>query len=137
MTPNEEVIFTAFIQSLTRLDQKLPDEFQTQLNQLSDVANNALELENLIKTNENLNKLYREECDRLMAEASDRQKGYLPKFEADPYNTELGNLVQQICHAPDSAEKAKGLLKSGATGGIIGFLKRFSLVNQSKLQKTS
>ncbi len=59
-----------------------------------------------------------------MAEASDRKKGYLPKFEADLYNTESGNLVQQICHAPDSAGNAKSLLKSGATGGIIGFLKQ-------------
>jgi hypothetical protein len=124
MTPNEEVIFTAFIQSLTRLDQKLPDDLQSQLNQLPDVENNALKLESLIKTNADLAKLYQEECDRLMAEASDRKKGYLPKFEADPYNTELGNLVQQICHASDSAGNAKGLLKSGATGGIIGSLKQ-------------
>jgi hypothetical protein len=33
-------------------------------------------------------------------------------------------LAQQICHAPDSPEKVKDLLKSGATGGIIGVLKQ-------------
>ncbi len=85
---------------------------------------NALELEKLIQTNADLAKLYQEECDRLIAEASDRKKGFFPKPEPDPYNTELGNLVETICYAPDSAGKAKEILKSKATGGIIGWLKQ-------------
>jgi hypothetical protein len=125
MTPNEQIIFTAFTQSLSRFpDQKLPDDLQGKLNNLPNVRENALELEKLIKTNAVLASLYQEECDRLMAEASDRQKGFLPKHDPDPSNKELGNLVEQICHAPDSAEKAREMLKSEATGGVIGWMKQ-------------
>lgn len=125
MTPNEQIIFTAFTQSLNRFpDKKLPDDLQGKLNNLSNVRENALELEKLIQTNADLAKLYQEECDRLMAEASNRKKGFFPKHEPDLYNTELGNLVEQICDAPDSAGKAKEMLKSETTAGIIGWLKQ-------------
>lgn len=123
MTPNEEIIFTAFVQALSRFPgEKLPDDLQQKLNNLPNVRQNALELEKLVKTNGDLAKLYKEECDRLMGEAGKRQKGFLPKTEPDRYSAELSNLAEQICYASDSVGKVREILKSQETGGIISWL---------------
>ena len=121
MTPNDKVIITAFVHALARLDQQLPPTLQSQLNALQDVANNALQLEKIVKSNPDLAKLYGEECDRLLADASDRKKGYLPIFKSDDYNTELGNLAEQICHAPNSGKAAEDALNSSSSGKIKKF----------------
>jgi len=128
MTPNDKLILTAFVRTLAQLDrlgQKLPADLQGQLNALQDVASRTLELEKLIETNADLATLYRQECDRLMAEASDhRKKGNLPSFESNEDNTELDNLAESICHAQNSVVAAKDALKS-SDSGIKKFFSKF------------
>ncbi|MDT9191011.1 MAG: hypothetical protein P5681_25075 [Limnospira sp. PMC 894.15] len=63
-------------------------------------------------------------CDRLMAEGSDRKKGYLPKFERDDYSKELSNLAEVaevIFHSPDPVNASKETLNPS----VVGKLKQF------------
>ena len=122
MTPNDKLILTAFVYALAKFDRpQLPADLQSQLNGLQDVASRALELEKLIKTDADLATLYRQECDRLMNEASDRKKGFGPRFEPDDDNTELGNLAESICSAPNSVEATKDALNPSMSGKIKQF----------------
>jgi len=107
------------------LDKQLPADLQGQLNALQDVAGNTVKLKKLIKTDPDLAILYRQERDRLVAEASDRKKGCLPKLESDEYNTELGNLAESICHAPNSKKAAEDTQSPSASGKIKQFFSQF------------
>ena len=119
MTPNDKLILMAFVRTLAKFDRpQLPADLQSQLNALQNVSGHTLELEKLMKTAPDLETLYRQECDRLMEDASERQKGYLPKFESNEENTELSNLTESICHAPNSVDAAKKFSTQPNSGKI-------------------
>lgn len=124
MTPNDKVIITAFIHALARLDKKLPTTVYNQLAMISDVANHTQQLEAVVLSDTDLALLYNQECDRLLADASDRKKGYLPNFDSDDYNTELSNLAEQICHSPDPAKASQDALKPSFGGKIQQFFSK-------------
>ena len=125
MTPNDKLILTAFVYALARLDKQLPADLQGQLNAMEGVAGHTLELEKLLENTPDLAILYGEECNRLMTAASDRKKGYLPPFESNEYNTELGNLAESICHAPNSKKAAEDTQSPSASGKIKQFFSQF------------
>ncbi|MDT9281564.1 MAG: hypothetical protein P5691_17410 [Limnospira sp. PMC 1293.21] len=124
MTPNQKITITAFIHALARFNKKLPISVYNQLAAISDVANNTKQLEAIAMNYTDLALLYKEECDRLMAEGSDRKKGYLPKFERDDYSKELSNLAEVaevIFHSPDPVNASKETLNPS----VVGKLKQF------------
>ncbi|GCE96372.1 hypothetical protein NIES46_44420 [Arthrospira platensis NIES-46] len=121
MTPNDKVIITAFIHALARFNRKLPINVYNQLAMISDVANHTKQLESVAMNYTDLAILYKQECDRLLSEVSDRKKGYLPSFDSDDYNTELSNLAEQICHSPDPVTASKNALNPSVGGKIQGF----------------
>ncbi|WP_286180281.1 hypothetical protein [Arthrospira platensis] len=63
-------------------------------------------------------------CDRLMAEGSERKKGYLPSFDSDDYSTELSNLAEQICHSPDPVKASKDALNPSGCGKLKEFFRQ-------------
>ncbi|MCG5057827.1 MAG: hypothetical protein KA714_07405 [Limnoraphis sp. WC205] len=124
MTPNDKVIITAFIRALARFNKKLPTTVYDQLAMISDVANHTQQLEAVVLNYTDLALLYQEECDRLMADASDRKKGYLPNFDSDDYNTELSNLAEQICHSPDPVKASQNALNPSFGSKIQQFFSK-------------
>lgn len=132
MTPTHKVILTAFIYALTRLNKKLPITVQNQLGMIQDVAKHTRELEMVLLNYTDLAILYKEEFARFLVDASDRNKGYLPIFNNNDYNTDLGNLAEMICHSGNPVQAAKDILDPSISGSIQKFFSQ--LLNQQNSQ---
>ncbi|KOR36975.1 MULTISPECIES: hypothetical protein [Planktothricoides] len=121
MNQNDKVIITAFIYALTRLDKKLPTTVLNQLGMIQDVADHARRLEMVASSYTDLARLYEEEYDRLLVDASDRRKGYLPTFDSSEYDRDLEKLAECICHSPNPVQAAKDAVNSSKNCRINQF----------------
>lgn len=111
MQPNDIITLTAFLNALTKLDEPLPADIQSQLNAIAKNLevdpNNIGNLDLIAESYEPLDTAYQEELVILKQEAGVRSKGLPPlPLPKEPTN-ELTNSAIDTFSANNSVEKAK------------------------------
>lgn len=110
MNPTDTITLTAFLVALTQLDSPLPDEVQTQLNNLDtdNLASNIGKLNAIAETYPELDEHYQNAREILQQAVGDRNKGPIPNVNhlKERELTEIQNLVREVTKSPEPINAA-------------------------------
>lgn len=111
MQPNDIITLKAFLAALTQMEQPLPADIQTQLNEIGKIlATNPTSLENLdtlAKSYNPLKSVYLQERIALREAAGERSKGLPPPPLSNKPTPEITNMAIDSFSADDSVAAAK------------------------------
>lgn len=111
MKPNDIITLTAFLAALAQLDESLPENLQTQLNEIGKaLAANSKEIGNLDAIAESyppLDSVYQKELAALQKEVGERNKGLPPLPLSNEPTKELTNTAIDTFSVNDSVNAAK------------------------------
>lgn len=113
MTPNDLITLKAFLTALTQMNEPLPRDIQTQLNQIGKILEveptNISNLDSLARSYQPLKQVYQKERITLMEAAGERSKG-LPPLPLDNKPTkEITNMAIDTFSANDSVAAVQKL----------------------------
>lgn len=133
MNPSDEITLKAFVTALNQLDEPLPPNVQTHLNevgkQIENSPNAIAYLEAITPQHPSLNDAYKKARMPLQANASERNKGKTDPMPPlpDESSNELTNRAIAIFQAKDSVEAAKVAIAQDNKGGLqrlVAFFKK-------------
>lgn len=111
MKPNDIITLTAFLAALAQLDESLPENIQTGLNEIGKaLAANPTDIGNLDAIAESyppLDSVYQKELAALQKEVGERNKGLPPLPLPNEPTKELTNTAIDTFSANDSVDAAK------------------------------
>lgn len=106
MQPNDQITLTAFLTALSKLNQSLPEDVQTQLNQIGKTLaadpTNLGNLDIIAESYEPLDILYQQERTAIQNEAERNTKGSPPLPLPQEQTQELTNAAIDTFSADDS-----------------------------------
>ncbi|NEO99285.1 MAG: hypothetical protein F6K58_11495 [Symploca sp. SIO2E9] len=111
MQPSDIITLRAFLAALSQLDEPLPPDIQTRLNEIAQALtmdpSNLVNLDVIAQSYQPLDTVYQQELTALKTEARERNKGSKPPPLSNKPTKELTNAAIDTFNASDSVAAAK------------------------------